>query len=360
MSKNTSLHMKTLNKMIGKNSRKHLFPCIKDLVTSGLTLARFSREESKPSRQDITQYVAAWFKYIGVSSDECRDWMNGYCVDVLSAISSSSKSKIRHSTKSNIKYIFKSDVTFDCGCENNLFKACCEPSCPVYEEMSNKYKERMARKSDISYEPEPEPEDIGVGVERPPCKEKYSDQFEKAMEFALNSAKKGIAQKDIVTLLNDREYKTRTGKEWAYATLRAELRKHEDADISYKEKYRDRLEKAMEFVLNSAKKGVAQKDIVTLLNDREYKTRTGKKWTYAVLHVELKKHGNADISYKEKFRDQFEKAMEFALNRFKKGDAKKDIVTLLNDREYKTRTGKKWTYAVLQAELKRHNAGEHT
>ncbi len=34
-------------------------------MTNGLTSERFSSEDSRSSRQDITQYIVAWFKYIG-------------------------------------------------------------------------------------------------------------------------------------------------------------------------------------------------------------------------------------------------------------------------------------------------------
>ena len=142
------MYLKTLKEMLKDKDEKYLFFCIKDLVSNGLTLSRFSCEDSKPSRQDITQYIAVWFKYIGISSDKCLDWMKGYCIEVLSAISSSSPSRIRHSTKSNIKYIFNAEITFQCRCEKNPFKASCEQDCPVYKEMYEKNKEREADTKD--------------------------------------------------------------------------------------------------------------------------------------------------------------------------------------------------------------------
>jgi len=138
------MYLNRLRKMLTENNEKYLFPCIRDLVANGLTLERFTNEDNIPSRQDITQYIAAWFKYIGLSSDECREWMIEYCIGLLSVISSSSKSRIRHSTKCNIKYIYKSDVSFNCRCEKNRFKAPCEPKCPIYEEMAHRAKESEA------------------------------------------------------------------------------------------------------------------------------------------------------------------------------------------------------------------------
>ena len=59
------------------------------------------------------------------------------------------------------------------------------------------------------------------------------------------------------------------------------------------------------------------------------------------------------LSVKQKYRDQFEKALEVVQDQIKKGVAIPDIVVLLNDRGFKTRTGRKWTYSILQSELKK-------
>ena len=220
------MYLKKLQKILTENNEKYLFPCIRDLVANGLNPEQFTNEDKIPSRQDVTQYIAAWFKYTGVSSDECSAWMIEYCVDVLSAISSSSKSRIRHSTKSNIKYIYKSDVSFDCRCEKNRFKAPCDPTCPVYEEMLHKAKESEAANTIKSYENRAEhkavEEIIPISLS---VKDKYKEQFEKAMEIAQGYQKQWIPKKKIVYLLNHSGFKTRTGKKWSYSILQNELKK---------------------------------------------------------------------------------------------------------------------------------------
>jgi hypothetical protein len=196
------------------------------LVENGLDLEKFSNEGGIPSRQDITQYIAAWFKYLGISADECREWMNEYCIGVLSAISSSSISQIRHSTKCNIKYIYRSDATFDCGCENNRFKALCEPKCPIYEEMTHRAKESKASTIDESYKTR---SGYRVAREIAPrnqsIKDEYKSQFEKAMEVAQHHLEQRVSKKEIASLLNDSGFKTRTGKKWSYSILANELKK---------------------------------------------------------------------------------------------------------------------------------------
>lgn len=300
------MHLKRLKQILGQTAGKYFFPCIKDLVANGLTSAPFSSEDSRPSRQEITQYIAAWFKHIGICADECRDWMIEYSVDVLSRISSSSNSQIRHSTKSNIKYIYKSDVAFDCGCENNAIKASCDQDCPVYNRMSDKCKERKAREAKRSYEPESEPKHYRGAIETLSVKEIYSDQFKKALEIVKDHVRKGVSNQDIVTLLNDRGFKTRTGKKWTYAVLRSEVKRHkygpEATDnqiglqrLSIKAQYRDQVEKALEIVISCIEKGISKQDIVSLLNDAGFKTRTGREWTVPILQSELKK--SPDFKY---------------------------------------------------------------
>jgi hypothetical protein len=225
MSKYRLMHLNRLRKVISENNQEYIFPCIEDLVENGLDLTRFSSEEHIPSRQDVTQYIAAWFKYTGLSADACREWMSEYSVDLLSAISSSSKSRIRHSTKSNIKYIYSSDKTFNCGCEGNALKAACAPTCPIYAEMTRSAEESKAAAKDKTYEIKPEDR---VATEIAPSysvKEQHRGQFEEAMRIAQQHLEQRVSRKEIVSLLNERGFKTRTGRQWTSSILAGELKK---------------------------------------------------------------------------------------------------------------------------------------
>lgn len=225
------IYLDNLNKLFINRNTTSIFPCIQDLADNGLKLDRFSNGERLPSRQDVTQYLAAWFNYSGLSADACQEWMIEYCMDVLSAISASSKSKIRHSTKSNIKYIYTSDVTFDCNCEKNPFKATCEPTCPVYKEMADLAKAREAETPREFYERKRDPVIIREIAPPPPSvKDEYREQFERALKVAQDHLSQWVSKKKIVTLLNADGFKTRTGKKWSYSTLMNELRKLTEDD----------------------------------------------------------------------------------------------------------------------------------
>jgi len=216
-------HITTLKKILMETDLEYLFPCIKDIISSTMQSKHLSIGKHGASRQDITQYLAAWFKHIGVSQEECQDWMIEYSVEVLSKISSSSHSRIRHSTKSNLKYIYKSDQSFNCGCENNIFKASCSHNCPIYKEMSDQYEEKKVKRANQTYEPERI--EKKVEFQSLSVKEEYKEQFDKALETAINHIEKGVSKKDVVILLNDQKLKTRTGKKWTYSSLFHELKK---------------------------------------------------------------------------------------------------------------------------------------
>jgi len=91
--------------------------------------------------------------------------------------------------------------------------------------MPDRYKERKAKEAKRSYEPEREPKHYGLETERLSAKETYKDQSERALEVMKDHIKKGVPEQDIVTLLNDRGFRTRTGREWTYAILRSEVKK---------------------------------------------------------------------------------------------------------------------------------------
>ena len=217
-----TLFATTLAAMLRERGEDAIYPCIQDLLDNGLTLARFSYREAKPQRQDITQYMAAWSKHVGLEAEECRSWLIEYCVVMLSRISKTSLSGIRHSTKSNIKYIYRSDVPFVCEHENNLFRAKCFKDCPAYAAIITK---ACDGKNETSKEPiSAQPADV-VETQVLPVKAIYRDQFEIALRLVHDETKKGTKKKLIVHLLNEQGLKTKTGRRWTYSTLYAELRK---------------------------------------------------------------------------------------------------------------------------------------
>lgn len=294
--------MDTLKEILREINKRAMVPCIGDLVRRGIVFNRFSDDEDIPGRQEVTRYIASWFRYVGISEETCLQWMTEYSLDVLSAISDSSKSQIRHSTKSNIRYIYRDNISFNCGCKDNLFKASCRESCPLYEEMLHNYEDRMTRDTDRVYDAEIEDgrEYDESKIEKPRIKDQYSEQFEKAWEVVQKLIKEGLPRKKIVNILNESGLRTRTGRKWTYAILGVELKnlpyqietgkRTKPQAISIKEIYKEQFEKGWKFALDLIRMDTPRHEVVRSLNDHGFKTRTGKPWTTPILRAELKLH----------------------------------------------------------------------
>lgn len=211
--------LQRLNKVVAGETDV-LFPCIQDLVTNGLVLSRFTEGTPAPNRQDVTHYLAAWFRFAGLEERACRDWLVVYCVDMLASMSKTSPSGIRHSTKSVVRYIYRSGVPFACQREENRFKAACHKGCPAYEGIPG---QATAEKTEVQA-PTPLPRMELPAIPIPPVKDVYRDQFEVAMDIIMREVGKGTTRNQILEILHQQGLKTRTGRKWNGPTLSREIK----------------------------------------------------------------------------------------------------------------------------------------
>jgi len=208
------MHEKKLIKIIGKKAYNVAYPCIKDLINNGISMDRFTESCNKPNRQDVSSFLAAWCKHIGLTKEDYREWLIDYSIDVLSAISSSKPSRIRHSTKSAIKFIHKSDAPFICNCEHNIFKAACSKDCVIYEKMNEIYLVNLEKKQKLLEKYKNRSSDE-IPIDG--CltkKEQSKKQFEKTLDLIKQYINQGHKKKEIVKMLNDEGYTTMIGREW--------------------------------------------------------------------------------------------------------------------------------------------------
>ena len=288
-----------LTKILDDSQKQKIYLCIQDLLSSGIVPERFKAGESFPSRQDVTHFILAWLKHIGVSADRCRNWIIRYCEKELSQISSSSPSRIRHSTKSLIKYNYRSEaVSFDCGCEQNKLKAACEPNCPIYGEMKVKHKIRMKQLYDDIHYVRPK---LQPPAEPPPqVRERYKEQFGKAMDVVKEHLNQVSSIDEMTRYLNDQGYKTRNGKSWTSSTLRNETKKLNlqfarktnekiKAYESLKDNYRAQYQEGTKLMAKLYKEGVQISEIFDALEAQGYQTITGRKWTEANIRSTISK-----------------------------------------------------------------------
>ena len=328
MSKKTKSYLNTVKQILNENNKRLLFSCIRDLSINGLSFERFPEGERIPSQKDLTEFMASWFKYVGMSAEECRDWMNLYFAQVITHTYPHFDPRKEESVKADINDVYECDIIFDCECENNPLKAVCNRDCPVYGEMLNKYKDREAEEEAMFFGNTAKKIVKGrhVSPRTREVKEKYKVQFNEARKILLDQVERKIAKEEIVDFLNYHGFRSKTGKEWQLSTLYHELRKHKrnlqkdpsdkekdkksgedygagetnDQDMvilssSVKEKYRSQYEKALQFISDHIRNGTSRKEILILLNDRGFKTKTGRKWTKAILGTEsAKMKGNVN------------------------------------------------------------------
>jgi hypothetical protein len=220
---NQSRFLDNLRELLASKEDEVIFPCIADLVLNGIELARFTLSDRVPNRQDVTQYLAAWFRHANISEEACRNWLSDFAVVVLLPLSRSSPSQIRHSTKSNVKYIYGRMVPFICELEKNRFRAQCNSSCRVYEEMANKTQEERAEALDVTRPKSP----VASPLDSVPIlkQDLYREQFRTATQLVRAELARGTKKQAILDFLMQKGLKTRTGREWSYSTLNAEIRK---------------------------------------------------------------------------------------------------------------------------------------
>ena len=278
-------HLEMLSRLTQHNGLGEIHQCIEDLVANGLRPERFSAGEVRPDRQTVTQYFASWCRRVGLSQEECAEWLVDYCQETLAPLSHSSLSQIRHSTKSNLKYIYRDASGFVCYGRHNFFKAACSEACPFYHEQMLLYEKYLQEKEAVK----------NYALREVPLEERLAQQlqeetkqkFAACIKLIREKAGEGLNYPQIVAFLNAREYKTRQGKPWNVANLRACLKK-----LGLKEPKRTfepQFQEALALIKTGREQGLTQPQIVEILQQKGYKTRTGLEWNLGVLNLELQR-----------------------------------------------------------------------
>ena len=245
-------HLIQLKSILGAQHRDKLYYCIADLAENGICQSRFGATEPRPDRQQVTQYVASWFKHAGLSAEECQGWLTDYAVNVLGAISSSGSSQIRHSTKSNVKFIYKAEVPYECGCENNPFKAHCEKACVIYADMAERVTERERQKREEEEERRKRQAEIEIAKAQQKAEEqKRKEELKKqtaakrtkarkaaekcwletcgaACKIALEHRQKGLTMRQTAQGLNDAGFRTSTDRSWTDQSINLALKRYQE------------------------------------------------------------------------------------------------------------------------------------
>ena len=215
-----NLFFDRLTKLLAESDGETIYPCIGDLVINGLQTTRFTSTDKMPNRQDVTQYLAKWCRHAQLSEDDCRTWLSDYALSMLSPLSKSSPSAIRHSTKHNVKYTYKAKCPFACTRDDNTFRATCSKSCPIYSDTTFR---PVLPAPWVPEDHQPPPSPVPVII--PTKRELYCEQFQSALQLISDKLLQGRKKTVILSILQEKGLKTRTGKEWTYTTLMSEIKK---------------------------------------------------------------------------------------------------------------------------------------
>ena len=213
--------------MLGDRDKSAIYICIRDLLEHGLDEARFAEGKIKPNLQDITQYLAAWSRHASFTEVESGDWLIDYCTNKISSLSKRSPAAITHSTKSNIRYIYRSAVPFLCNCADNRFRVHCSSDCPVYADMQIKLQEKAHELMHPRAVLQTRTTIIEPVIS---LKAGFKEQLNDGMRIALDEVRKGTVLADIAKILNERGFKTITGRKWHSANVSYELQKIHKSD----------------------------------------------------------------------------------------------------------------------------------
>jgi hypothetical protein len=213
--------LEELERLTG-NTGRSIPGWLADLVVCGPRLEEWPSDPAKPNRMVLTEFLARWLKFAGLSQEDCQQWLLAYCCEVLAQYAKSSPSAIRHGTKATTRYVYRSPFPFDFEAMVDDRPEIVFPGQPAYVPILQKWRaelddaKRIARES---YRPPEFPPAL------PPVKERYREQFENALALARQQREKGARLEIIVKMLNDQGFLTRTGRRWNIGTLVNSLKK---------------------------------------------------------------------------------------------------------------------------------------
>jgi hypothetical protein len=210
--------LERLNRLLERTNRTVPF-WLEDLLSRGPRLEEWQAANA-PNRVAVTEFLARWLKFAGLSQDECLEWLLPYCSEVLAVYSKSSPSSIRHGTKANTRWVYASAFPFDFEAMVRDLPEAAFQGQPSYFPVFEKWREELGQmkiKARESYVPP-------VLIPYVPVKERFKEQFQKAVAFARSQKADGAQLARIVELLNEQGFLTKTGRKWTMAALSQALR----------------------------------------------------------------------------------------------------------------------------------------
>ncbi len=226
---------------------------LKKLILQGPEPDRL--QKAHPPRIQLTGLLAWWSKYAGLTEEQARAWLMPFCTEVLSTLSNSGPSAIRHGTKSMTRYVYSSEYHIDFASIDQKIAA--------------------------------------SSSEGPPYYQVYLWLEEKLREIKNQDAevRKQRAQEALKAQSREKEEKRKEKEARAAAKREGKDHKNSGVHVSVKDRFKEQFEQAMVKAEREREGGVPFQDIVSVLNEEGFRTRTGRRWTTQLLRVELNRRG---------------------------------------------------------------------
>lgn len=188
---------------------------LEDLLVFGPRLEQWKPIEQRANRVLITEFLANWMKSAEITQEQCLQWLDPYCCEVLAVYSKSGRSAIRHGTKANVRWVYNSGFGFD-------FEAIAReapgqtPDQPAYMALLTHWNDLLWEAKRIKRESYVPP------VFEPvlPVKKRYEEQFNKGVQFALQKQAEALNVREITEKLNEQGFLSKTGRKWKESMLR--------------------------------------------------------------------------------------------------------------------------------------------
>jgi len=195
-----------------------LYACLRDLFEHGPIGTRGNPVVSRPSRSEITHYLASWSRSIGLPQEACLEWLTSYALSALKPISKSSPSAIRHNTKGIVKFVYLTGQPFNCGKENNSLHCRCDPQCRLYHQVEAPLPKPVPVPALADTEADGPSQRVGR------VKDHHRENFEKSLTVMREMRASGKKSREIVERLNAENLPTKTGRKWTNSILNQTLK----------------------------------------------------------------------------------------------------------------------------------------
>jgi hypothetical protein len=194
---------------------------LEDLLLLGPRFEQWNLEGLKPNRMLLTELLARWSKFAGLSEEACLAWLMPFCCELLAKTSKTGPSGIRHGTLANTRWVYKSPFPFDFDAMVRELPEGSSQSIPPYMPLFARWWDLLNAAKDHARKSYVPP----VFTPVLPVKQRFNEQFQKGLAFAREKTNEGEGLASVVALLTEQGFLTRTGRKWSESTLHRELRK---------------------------------------------------------------------------------------------------------------------------------------